>query len=143
MAEGGFVPTAAEGIGLCSPTFWVSKQTLKLLHERHSVTSLVTPVPQCTFPAEAGRFAPDSTFLEWLQFGDFGKFNTKKDPKLPVSCYSSWRTRTVFLFSEDFCSHLKRSSNEEREDWSSSLSRVETGDLFLLADVCSYTLHAE
>lgn len=49
----------------------------------------------------------------------------------------------MFLFSEDFCSHLNRSSEEERENWVSSLSGMETGDLFLLPDVCSYTLNAE
>lgn len=99
-------------------SYFLCKQTLKLLHKRLHVTSLVTLVARCIIPAVTGKFDPASAFLEWLQFGNFGKFTTKKKKttKLPVSCYSPYRTRMMFLFTEDFCSHLNRSSEEEREN---------------------------
>lgn len=67
----------------------------------------------------------------------------QKNPKLPVSCYSPYRTRMIFLFSEDFCSHLNRSSKEERENWLSDLSGLERGDLFLPVHVYSHPLSTE
>lgn len=30
------------------------------------------------FPAETGKFAPVSAFLEWLEFASFGKLATEK-----------------------------------------------------------------
>lgn len=49
----------------------------------------------------------------------------------------------IFLFLEDFCSHLKKASKEERENWLSSLSGMVTGDLFLLVSVCNYPPYTE
>lgn len=103
------------------------------------------------------KLDPDSVFLEWLRFGNFCKITTKKPNKTKaqnktqkkqhtkpsISCYSPYRTRVIFLFLKDFCSHLKKSSKEERENWLSSLSGMVTGDLFLLVSVCNYPPYTE
>lgn len=49
----------------------------------------------------------------------------------------------IFLFLKDFCSHLKKSNKEERENWLSSLSGMVTGDLFPLVSVCNYPPYTE
>lgn len=61
-------------------SYFLCKQTLKLLHKRLHVTTFVTLVPLCIIPAVTGKFDPDSAFLEWLQFGNLGNFTTKKTP---------------------------------------------------------------